>query len=365
MTDLSLSPAPGAVRLSCDLSEAGAFSPTHWVPPAVVTCAFGTAPMHEFGILGDWQLGRLVADHPRQVVRSQRRMRSGEFTDHWDAITLQLAPNEFLFADEHTLRAYSGTHERAESLLREFAARYDDPSRAGEGSYHLLSKDNWDIRSERVAVPQDSTLDDAQLAAFYTDAMPAWDAGFRALLLGGRLEFTLFEGEPGTGKTSYVRHLIVTLRDTHRFYYIPPAGLQMVVDPEFVSFWAQERRNHAKQTFVVILEDADAAIMTREADNRDVASAILNLTDGLLGNFLRLQVLCTINCASTQIDPALLRPGRLLAHRRFARLPATHLANFPDARALPPRPDYTLAELFHGHPDPASVRKSIGLSLQP
>jgi len=38
----------------------------------------------------------------------------------------------------------------------------------------------------------------------------------------------------------------------------------------------------------------------------------------MLADFLRLQIICTINCSAADIDPALLRPGRLLCHRVLA-----------------------------------------------
>ncbi len=66
-------------------------------------------------------------------------------------------------------------------------------------------------------------------------------------------------------------------------------------------------------------EDADAAIMTRGKDNQDQVSALLNLSDGMLGDFLSLQIICTINCAAAEIDQALLRPVTA-----FIRLPTLH-----------------------------------------
>ena len=43
-----------------------------------------------------------------------------------------------------------------------------------------------------------------------------------------------------------------------------------------------------------------AALMTRGSDNRDQVSAILNLSDGMLADYLRLQIICTINCRLPQ-----------------------------------------------------------------
>ena len=88
--------------------------------------------------------------------------------------------------------------------------------------------------------------------------------------------------------------------------------------------------------------------MTRGTDNREQVSAILNLTDGMLADFLKLQIICTINCSASEIDHALLRPGRLLSHRLFNRL------NYGDAlrlaesfgKKLTQVRDYSIAEVF-------------------
>ena len=134
----------------------------------------------------------------------------------------------------------------------------------------------------------------------------------------------------------------------------------MLKNPKFIDFWACERRRHRGRKFVAILEDAESILMTRGSDNREEVSAILNLSDGMLGNFLQIHTICTINCKATEIDEALLRPGRLLCHRVFETLDygrATRLA-VRLGRILEAERDYTLAEVFAG---PASHEK-IGSS---
>src|SRR5207237_10530389 len=116
------------------------------------------------------------------------------------------------------------------------------------------------------------------------------------------------------------QHLIGAVKDTHRFYFIPTSSMDVLSDSRFIEFWSRQRRVNSKRKFVVITEDSDAALMTRDNDNREQVSAILNLSDGMLADFLRLQIICTINCSAADIDPALLRPGRLLCHRVFDRL---------------------------------------------
>jgi len=132
--------------------------------------------------------------------------------------------------------------------------------------------------------------------------------------------------------------------------------------PNFIGFWADERRFFPDKKLTVILEDADAVLMTRGSDNRDEVSALLNLSDGMLGDFLSLQIICTINCPISDIDQALLRPGRLITHRKFERLDpdqasklAAHLG-----RSLPEKDDYSLAEVFTGEEQTTVSRTRMG-----
>ena len=154
------------------------------------------------------------------------------------------------------------------------------------------------------------------------------------------------------------------LKESHRFHFIPTSTMGVLSKPEFIGFWADQRRTHANRKFVVILEDSDAALMTRGSDNREQVSAILNLSDGMLADFLRLQIICTINCSAADIDPALLRPGRLLCHRVFRRLDYSDAVRLAESlgRKLPQASDYSLAEVFAGHETDEINRPRIGFA---
>jgi hypothetical protein len=64
-------------------------------------------------------------------------------------------------------------------------------------------------------------------------------------------------------------------------------------------------------------------------------------------------IICTINCSSTKVDQALLRPGRLLARRSFNRLSQEEAARIARrtgktlARDIDLQVDYSLAEIFN------------------
>ena len=152
------------------------------------------------------------------------------------------------------------------------------------------------------------------------------------------------------------------LKGSHRFYFIPPSSMSVLSDPKFIDFWSEQRRTHPDRKFVVVLEDSEAALLTRANDNREQVSAILNLSDGMLADFLRLQIVCTINCTIAEIDQALLRPGRLLCHRFFRRLDHTEASRLAESlgKTLVPADDYSLAEVFAGCAVAAKEREQIG-----
>jgi hypothetical protein len=132
----------------------------------------------------------------------------------------------------------------------------------------------------------------------------------------------LLHGLPGTGKTSYIRHLIGSIQDK-QFIYLPNYLIDNLNSPDFLPFIIAQCKNS-----VLILEDCESALMHREGGNYiDIAalSTLLNLGDGLLGDALSLQVICTFNANLTKIDDALLRKGRLIARYEFKEL-ETHKA---------------------------------------
>lgn len=122
----------------------------------------------------------------------------------------------------------------------------------------------------------------------------------------------ILHGQPGTGKTNYLRWL--TSQTERRIVFIPPEMVAQLTSPEFVTFLLENKGI----TFIV--EDAESTLSPRMGSEKSIVSTILNLTDGLLGDVLQCQFICTFNTELTNIDPALLRPGRLLVRQEFRNL---------------------------------------------
>ncbi len=75
-----------------------------------------------------------------------------------------------------------------------------------------------------------------------------------------------------------------------------------------------------KEPTVLVIEDADHCLSPRDKDNLNAISALLNLSDGIIGSLLDLRVVATTNVKDEEIDPALFRKGRLSAHVNIKNL---------------------------------------------
>jgi len=342
-------PEPNAPRITCNLTDGNAHSPSYNTPPVPVLSVFGGGQLCECHLKGSWDFDRAIDEKPETLLRCVRRLGNVQALDKWSDVLFKFGERAFLHGDASRIVGYAGSPEEAERLVREFTAAYGTMKPAAGGSFQLIRKDRYDaITCENVDLGPDTVLSDEVFALHYPSGTDDWHCGFVAKLGTRKNGLTILEGSPGTGKTSYLRHLMGQLKDTHRFYFIAPTCLKILEEPEFIGFWSSERAAYSDRKLVVILEDADDALMTRESDNRDKVSAILNLSDGMLSDFLCLHVICTINCTAADIDQALLRPGRLVSHRVFKRLDVAQAAALAATlgKPLPNAQDYSLAEVF-------------------
>ena len=122
----------------------------------------------------------------------------------------------------------------------------------------------------------------------------------------------LLHGLPGTGKTTYLRYLVGKIKK--RVLFLSPHIACNLIEPEFVQLLI----NNADS--VLVIEDAENVIMDRKVNTHSSVSGLLNISDGLLADFLNVQLICTFNNSLTLIDSALMRKGRLIARYEFGKL---------------------------------------------
>lgn len=388
-----VNPFIGQPNSTYDLNSTSPVTLSNGITPTYIVKAFEEGPIHMFAILGSWRLDDAAEENSQIVVRSKRivvtesknlhvkdlplekrmsravcaRFERSKTTDQVHGMILRYGPHSFLLANDDRIIAYCATTQEAENLAADFDEKYAREKVKESGTYVLIRETKDGIDTHDVALQSSMRMDDVKLALHYGGDFQVWHQKFVALLETRLHGISIFEGKPGTGKTSYIRHLLCDLENTHRFYFLSPSQLELLSRPDFVDFWVNQARRYPNHQFVVILEDAENALMVRGSDNSRMVSTILNLTDGILAEFLKLQFICTINCKIAEIDSALLRPGRLLTHRHFRMLERSEALALAASlgKSLPESDEYTLAEIFSddlpvSETSPCLLRTRIG-----
>ena len=153
----------------------------------------------------------------------------------------------------------------------------------------------------------------------------------------------LLRGDVGTGKTSLIKHLIVST--PKHYVFITNQIAEHLGSPEFVSFLLDNKDS------IFILEDCEQ-ILRKRTDANFFSSGIaniLNMSDGLLSDIFNIKFICTFNADMNMIDEALLRKGRCFANYEFKELNAEKSKKLLEKRGYKidnPKP-MTLAEIYN------------------
>jgi len=203
------------------------------------------------------------------------------------------------------------THEdydMANALIRE-VSHFKRRERKTGLEINLIVKGNYGLELKGMEIKK-TKLD---LDLYYEDDFIQTDEVIRKRLnKNDDKGIVLLHGLPGTGKTTYLRHLIGKIKK--RVMFLSPNIAGSLVDPEFIDLLIDNPNS------VVIIEDAENIIMDRKANQNSSVSNLLNISDGLLADFLNVQLICTFNSSLTMIDSALMRKGRLIAKYEFGKL---------------------------------------------
>lgn len=323
---------------------------------------------HNVAQIGRWDVEKIIRDYG-QFLRHSRRTGLRSWQDMVfvinDQLFFSLTPS---MGGERQLDVWALGRERAEQELRSLSAAYLLPERkiAEFDYFFVLTVCDGRVETRRVAVPP-FYLSDEDLKLHYGAEFCQWNCSLVERLSKPKIGFTILQGQPGTGKTSFLRHLVHQLKRSHRFYYLPVTVYPMLAAPATVDFWLSQNEYHADQRKVVIIEDAETLLMARAPDNHDSLSNLLNIADGFLGTFLNLQIICTINTPIDKIDPAILRPGRLLAKYTFKRLSFEQAQRLAAAKTLTisVRKSYSLAEIYNDEIGDFSLERTVAPGFSP
>ena len=136
----------------------------------------------------------------------------------------------------------------------------------------------------------------------YNDDLPYDD--MNKVIRSDKAGLIMFYGMPGTGKTSLVKSLINDNRDTN-FIFVDTSVCESISDGLFLDF-LQDNKNS-----VIVFEDCEKLLFSRDEMVNESIGTILNLTDGIIAESMKIKFICTFNCDLEKVDKALMRKGRL------------------------------------------------------
>jgi hypothetical protein len=219
----------------------------------------------------------------------------------------------------------------------EFTLTTDEPQ------VYILNNQYGEFTFTKFSVTLPKTFD---ISLNYGDSFKTINDKIVASLNSNHSGLYMFHGPPGTGKSTYVKYLTSVVKKEVIFF--PTALVHNITNPEIINLLTK------KQNCILVLEDAEKTIIKRENNNdASLVSTLLNITDGILGDVLKVCVIVTYNCNKTDLDEALLRKGRLKADYSFEPLSVNH------AKALikeldidlEPKENMTLADIYNHKSD--------------
>lgn len=159
--------------------------------------------------------------------------------------------------------------------------------------------------------------------------------------LNSSANILLLIGPPGTGKTTFIKNLIVSNELSGYVTY----------DSEVLSQDGMFARFIGGSEDVLVIEDADRFLASRQ-DGNDLMHKFLNVGDGMVSVKGKKVIFSTNLPNTSSIDPALIRPGRCFDVLQFKSLTkeqaiAACKDSNRDPAALPDKDSFTLAEIFN------------------
>lgn len=184
------------------------------------------------------------------------------------------------------------------------------------GVVYMMMTDGGNFTFKALPSVIDTPLERGNYAPSVIDLYSKVVADLSSTTPAGRI--AIFDGPPGSGKTYMVRGLLTECSNT-AFVFVSPDQLISMAGPSFLAQLIQFH-NNIKKSITFLVEDADEIIANRNNGNMSHVAGVLNMGDGILGQMLDIRLIFTTNAKGTDLDPAIVRPGRMSAHIHVGKL---------------------------------------------
>lgn len=243
--------------------------------------------------------------------------------------------------------------EAAEKLIEEISQFYLPPSNDSNIYWRICaSQDGYYLDKGRIKCPKNFDV-----KKLYNDSfLPENEKIQKFIADEDKSGLVVLHGEKGSGKSSYIKYL-TSKYPNRKFVFVQPSFITLLGEPVFGSFLVS-LNNH-----VIVLEDCENAIKDRKQNaSASAVSLLLNMTDGILSDDLGIKFICTFNDEMKNIDPALLRKGRLISKYEFKPLDVEKTNALLKERGIDEvvNKPMTLADIFHYEDESyETIKKSI------
>ena len=263
------------------------------IPDHILTCAeiFAYSP-HEYYIIGDYSKNKFDNNsHEYNFLMNITLSEDSNMANYYEEIFCLPEDIDLIFNE---LKHYFEGSTREDKV--EFGIAAIDASNSIYSTWYDYKSINVDINKN-----------------YNDDFKDAYNKLCYVIEEEGKPGLVFLYGEPGTGKSTIVKHLISKYPEKD-FIFIDGNLLYNASPEKLMSYFLE------CQNAIFILEDCEKALTSRDKGYNPVMTTLLNLTDGIISDVLGIKLICTFNTNLNNIDKALLRKGRLSMKYEFKKL---------------------------------------------